>query len=434
MSQTTHAESAARGPNPPEIRMRLRYGVNEADSWWHFALGPQREHIWARLREMDTRIIRIFLFDKYAPDPVTEWSVFAAYVQAVLNVGATPMITFAKFPPPFDDPRALRRFAGRCADVVWNCIEQWGGEVVRDWYWCVWNEPNSPWVSGGLAFEQYRRIYEEAAQGILRWLAPYLEACKPLIGGPAVDGFQPFWMDWIWRFVNEIDNSLIGFASWHRYGDWREHGKWGAPQDEATYRALLMARTREYESRAQAIARLLKGREILNVCGQFNAHSHHEAHVSGPYNQSLFGATYYASALLRLLKGGADVELLRTGTDNGGPYGILDSQGRPAPAFHAKKLCAQYLRYGDRLCFPSLALPDRLEVVFSSGEDGRQSLLLVHPVDEVETFPVPEGPNSPGHGLRLLKIDRGTAGEVVEGDFYGAVTFEGYGVAVVTSQ
>ena len=178
----TQAERAARGPRPAQSRMQLRYGVNEADSWWHFALGSQRERIWARLRELDTRIIRIFLFEQYAPDPVTEWELFASYVQAVLNVGATPMVTFAKFHRPFDDPRAVHWFAERCADVVWSCIEQWGGEVVRDWYWCVWNKPNNTWISGGLTFEQYRRIYEEVAEGILRWLAPCLAGCRLPLG------------------------------------------------------------------------------------------------------------------------------------------------------------------------------------------------------------------------------------------------------------
>src|SRR5216683_2900467 len=81
-----------------ETRMRLQYGVNEADSWWHFALGPGRERIWARLRQLRPRFVRIFLFDKHAPDPVREWKTFEAYVQAVLNLGAIPMITFAKFP------------------------------------------------------------------------------------------------------------------------------------------------------------------------------------------------------------------------------------------------------------------------------------------------------------------------------------------------
>ncbi len=37
--------------------MRLQYGVNESDSWWHFALGPNRERLWAKLRELDVRII-----------------------------------------------------------------------------------------------------------------------------------------------------------------------------------------------------------------------------------------------------------------------------------------------------------------------------------------------------------------------------------------
>src|SRR2546422_241517 len=121
------------GAASAERRMQLRYGVNEADSWWYFARGPPRERIWTRLREMDTRIIRIFLFDKYAPDPVTDWEDFTAYVEAVLNVGAVPMVTFAKSPRPTDDPRGLRWFATRCADVVWNCLEQWGPERVRDW-------------------------------------------------------------------------------------------------------------------------------------------------------------------------------------------------------------------------------------------------------------------------------------------------------------
>src|SRR5206468_567552 len=127
------AQSTTAAPRPAETRMRMRYGVNQADQCWDFALGAERESIQQQLREIDTRLIRLFLFDKGAPDPVKEWRGFAAYVQAVLNVGATPMITFAKFRRPVDDPRAIRWFANQCADVVWNCMEQWGPEVVRQW-------------------------------------------------------------------------------------------------------------------------------------------------------------------------------------------------------------------------------------------------------------------------------------------------------------
>ena len=431
----TELEITAHGANPTETRMRLRYGVNETDCWWDFALGPQREQIWARLRDIDSRIIGIFLFDKGAPDPVAEWGLFASSVQAVLNVGARPMITFAKFRRPFDDPRAVRWFANQCADVVWGCIEQWGGEVVRDWYWCVWNEPNSAWIGGGLSFEQYRCIYEEGAQGVLRWLAPYLGGRKPLIGGPAVEGFLPFWIDWYWRFVHEIDNSLIGFVNWHRYGDWREPGEWVAPCDEATYRALLMSQTPDYEARARAVGQLLKGRGILNICGELNAHSHHEPHVRARFNQTIFGAAFYISALLHLMRGGADAEMFWTGTDNAFGYGMLDKNATPMPVFRAKRLCAQYVRYGDWISFPILPddVREKLEVGIARGEDGRLSALIVHLQDEPATYKVANLHGALSHCGTLLKLDRGADHQILDAPFDGTVSFQGYGVAVVTN-
>ena len=245
--------------------MRLRYGLNETVNWRQFSAGPHREEVWARFRELDTQVVRLLAFEKGAPDPVEEWGPFAACVEAVRGAGAVPMVTFSKFGPPYDDPAAVRDFAGRCAEVVARCVRQWGGAAVRDWYWGVWQHPNSEWVSAGLSFDHYRRIYEETARAVLGHLSPYLEGRRPLIGGPAADGFQPFWADWVWRFVNEIDNDLIGFASWHQFGDWREVGAWGAPADEAVFRALLLARVSEYESRARAVARMLRGRGVLNV-------------------------------------------------------------------------------------------------------------------------------------------------------------------------
>jgi len=431
----TEAKTVMLGSDPTEIPMQLRYGVNQADECWDFALGPQRERIWDRLREIDTHIIRLFLFDKMAPDPVKEWPVFASYVQAVLNVGATPMITFAKLRRPLDDPRAVRWFAERCADVVWSCIEQWGGEVVRDWYWCVWNEPNNAWISGEVSFEQYHHIYEEVAERVLRWLAPYLGERKPLIGGPAIEGFQPFWWDWAWRFVNEIDNSLIGFLDWHRYADWREHGENGAPSDAATHRGLMMSVAPDYEDRARSIARLLNGRDILNICGELNTHSHYTEPVRARFNYSIFGAAFYIAALLHLMRGGADVEMFWTGTENTGGYGMMDKHGEARPVFHAKRLCAQYIRYGDWISFPISEDSNRpgVDVVVARGEDERQSALLVHLADGPATYSVAElDPRLADCGI-LLKIDQETGNRVVQGCCNDTVAFDGYGVAVVTN-
>jgi len=421
-------------PEPVETHMGLLYGVNETDSWWHFALGPQRERIWARLREMDTRIIRIFLFDKNAPDPVRDWHLFVSYIQAVLNVGAIPMVTFAKFPRPVDDPRAVRWFTNRCADIVWSCIEQWGGEVVGDWYWCVWNEPNNTWISGGLAFEQYRCIYEEVAQAILRWLSPFLGERKLELGGPSVEGFDPFWMDWVWRFVNEIDPTFIGFVNWHFYGDWRDHGEKGAPKDESVHRDLIMSQTQEYESRARAVAHLMGKNKILNVCGEWNAHSHYLPHVRARFNQSIFGAAYGASALLHLMRGGADAEMLWTGTDDACGYGVIDKDARPTPLFYAKALCAHYIRFGDWISFPVAdGINPNLDAVVASGKDGRQSAVLVHLKNDTATYMVSEVTGGAGAYNRLLKIDAGAGNQVMEMSYNGTVSFDGYGVAVATN-
>jgi hypothetical protein len=344
------------------------------------------------------------------------------------------MITFAKFHRPFDDPRALHWFGNRCGDVVWNCIEQWGADAVRDWYWCVWNEPNSDWIGGGLSFESYRRIYEEVAHAVLRWLRPHLRGRRPLIGGPAVEGFQPFWMDWIWRFVNEIDNSLIGFVDWHCYGDWREHGERGAPLDGATHRALMMSQTPDYEARCRAIGRLLKGRDILNICGELNTHSHYWTEVRERFNYTVFSAAFYTSAMLYLMRGGAHAEMFWTGTEDRGGYGMLNKFGDPRPVFHAKRLCAQYIRHGDWISFPPLGT-DRptVDVVSARDDDGRESALIVHLLERPATYAMSDVvPDLPAY-RRLLRIDQGTGEAVVESDFDGRVTFDGYGVAVVTT-
>ncbi|HET8579473.1 MAG TPA: hypothetical protein VFL31_00595, partial [Nitrospiraceae bacterium] len=243
------------------------------------------------------------------------------------------------------------------------------------------------------------------------------------------------WLDWYWRFIHEIDNSLIGFVNWHRYGEWRDFGEEGAPREDGTYRALIMSRTPDYEERARAVARLLDGRGMLNVCGEVNTHSHYDPGVRARFNQTIFGAAYYASALLHLIRGGADAELFWTGTDDAAGYGMLDPNGMPTPVFHAKRLCAQSLRYGDWVAFPVDGPGSHaLEVAVSRGEDGRRSAVLVHLRDEVATYEASGWAEELGDGLGVLKLDRGTGNRILTKPWEGRLTFDGYGVAVVTTE
>ena len=426
-------------------RMQLRYGFNEIYGWWHLSQGPHRDEIRRRLQLMGTQVVRVFVFDQPVPDPVKEWAAFASCLQAVLDAGAQPMVTFAKFHPPFDDPGSIKSFVARCAEVVWSCLEEWGGETVRDWYWCVWNEPNNRIVGGDLTFEQYRRVYEEVAAAVLDLLEPHLGGRKALIGGPAIDGtHRSYWMDWIARLVTEVDDRLVGFVSWHRYGDWRpavpsaslELEMWGSPDPPqgAAFESLLMAQTPSYEARARGVARLLKGRNILNFCGELNTISHHENYYALGLNQNTFGAAYYASALIHLLRGGAELEMRWTATAHDDAYGLITKTGAPMAAGLGKQLFAQHVRYGDWVRFPAYSVEQpEIDTVVAWNGSGRLSGVFVNTSAAPQVLKISDWDDGLEACGTVLRLDTGTGDQVKRSPFDGSVRLEGYGIAVVTN-
>src|SRR5262245_32411001 len=107
------------GTDVDVVESRLRYGACEVVNWHGFSQGAGREAIWAQHRLLGTEVIRIHAFERGIPDPIKEWPAFASYIQAVLNSGATPMVTFARAKPPFDSSHNRRWFANRCGEVVW---------------------------------------------------------------------------------------------------------------------------------------------------------------------------------------------------------------------------------------------------------------------------------------------------------------------------
>jgi hypothetical protein len=427
--------------------MQLRYGFNEIDGWWHFSQGPHGAEIRRRLRLMGTQVIRIFVFDQPVPDPVKEWPQFAAYVQGVLDSGAVPMVTFGKFAPPYDDAANIARFVARCTEVVWGCIEQWGGPAVKDWYWCVWNEPNNLIIGGDLKVAQYLRIYREVAGAVFQQLEPHLAGGKARIGGPAVDGtHRGYWMDWVARLMHEVEDPLVGFLAWHRYGDWRPAvpsgtldgvDMWSSPEPPTgkVYEALLMAQTPTYEARALGVKRLIGSRDILNVCGELNVISHHEQYYTLGLNQNEFGAAFYVSALIHLLRGGADLEMRWTATAHEhDAYGLIYQDGVPTPVCLAKQLFAQHVRYGDWMRFPAYRddTPD-VEAVVAWGDGSRRSGVFVNTSAEPRTIAVADWDRQLEAADTVLRIDAGTGGRVVRERMNGLLRLNGYGVAVATN-
>jgi hypothetical protein len=430
-------------------RMQLRYGFNEIYGWWNLSQGPAHKKIQRRLRLMGTSVIRVFAFDQPVPHPVKEWDQFAAYLQGVLDAGAKPMVTFAKFHPPYDDPKNIRNFTARCAEIVWSCIERWGGDEVKDWYWCIWNEPNNLLVGGDLTFDQYREIYNDVATEVLRQLTPFLGGRKAMIGGPAIDStHRLYWMDWIARLITEVDDSKIGFVSWHRYGDWRPAvpseslnlEMWGSPDapNGEVFQALLMAQVPSYGAHARGIARLLKGRNILNVCGELNTMSHHEQYYTLGLNQNAFGGAYYISALIHLLRGGADLEMRWTATghdDRTDAYGLMTMHGDPTPAGLAKQLFAQHVRFGDWIRFPNLRLdaPD-IDAVIAWNDEGRLGGVFVNTSPEPCEVVVADWDSGLGGCSEVFRVDASTGNSFARERFSGTIRLERYGVAAVTNK
>src|SRR5262249_1019704 len=168
--------------------------------------------------------------------------------------------------------------------------------------------------------------------------------------------------------------------------------------------------------------------------GGGTARPHSRPAVRARFNQSLFGAAFGAAVLLQLMRAGVDAEMLWTGTDVDCGYGVLDGQARPTPLYYAKKLCAHHVRTGDCVQFPTGADGRTdLDAGVARGDGGRHSALLVHLRQGKADYEAAELDCRMSACPRLLKIDAGTGGQVVEAPCEGRVTFEGYGVAVLTN-
>ena len=432
----TAAESASLGNLPPVgapergVVMHLRYGLNIGDQWRDLAFGIAREELLARIRDAGTALVRVFLGPGGKPSD-DHWKEWAAFLDAIQRAAATPMIAFS-CPSPWNDAGAVRKFSKECGEFADRSVERWGPEAVASWFWSIGDEPNSPWTNGGLTFEGYRDIYEAAAQAI-RQRVPSLEQ-RPRIGGPCVDGFQLFWFDWIWRFAEEVDDSLIGFAAWNWYSDWREPGAWSAPSDHSLFERLLLSRTTEYWSRSEAVRVLLEGRGIRNICCELNAHPHPDPAISSRFNQGAFGAAYYGSALIELMRGGADGEFLWAGACDYGPCGALNAAGGATPAYEAKKLIARNVQFGDRITFPlDEDSEPELDAVAACGETDRKVAVLVHRGRGARKFELDRWPELAGLS-RVSSVSGSSGGPVRSEALQNVLTFDGYGVALLHNQ
>ena len=407
------------------IRSNLKYGFNETDNWWYFSQGKESENIREKLSTINLSYIRVFVFDKGTPDPVSNWINFKTYIDSVLILKAKPMITFALYNFPYSDKNSIQSFSNRCSDVVWGCIEQWGEEEVSSWFWGIWNEPNNKKIGGGLTFNQYKRIYINTAKGILKYLQPIIGNNKPRIGGPAIDTFDNNWYKWIESFINEIDHNLIGFVSWHKYGDWRDLGKWNASNEIDDYINHIFEVSKEYELWSSKINSLIKDKNIMNVCGEINVNSDHNPDVSRKFNQTSIASTFYTSVLLHLIKGNADIAMWWTASDKDGPYGMIDCKGNVSPVYHAKKFISNYFKCESEIDF--LEIHDN-KLLIALNEN---AAIVINYENKYKEIDLNEYEIKNNLFKKILIIDSTTTKGFKFKNFKNKIIFKGHGTALI---
>ena len=203
-------------------RMQLRYGFNEVYGWWHFPRAsiasdpppaPSDGHAGRpplRVRPACAR-------------SGSRTGTCSRPVQAVLDAGATPMLTFAKFPPPYDEPRTIRHFVCRAAPRSSGAASSSGAGKGRR---------TGTGASGTSPTIRRRRRPELPAvpshlRGGCRDIVLPAGAVPRWAGGPAIGGpamsvrIGPTGWTGLPGLVTDVDHRLVGFVSWHRYGDWR---------------------------------------------------------------------------------------------------------------------------------------------------------------------------------------------------------------------
>jgi xylan 1,4-beta-xylosidase len=110
--------------------------------------------------------------------------------------------------PNVAPPRDPRQWYQLIFQFVRHLVERYGIEVVADWYFEVWNEPNIDFWTGEPKEETYYALYDVTASA-LKDVSPRLR-----VGGPATA--QAAWVD---RFIRHCveKNVPVDFVSTHIY-------------------------------------------------------------------------------------------------------------------------------------------------------------------------------------------------------------------------
>lgn len=150
--------------------------------------------------------------------PTYDWTVFdEIYDFLVDSLGTIPVVELSAQPPDlassgeWSPPKDMEIWQDLIENVVAHCVERYGEEKVREWYWEVWNEWDYSgfWQNG--TQQQYYEMYKYSVMGATSALP------EVKIGGPSTTGsFQ----NRLGTFLDycSSNNLKVDFVSNHCYG------------------------------------------------------------------------------------------------------------------------------------------------------------------------------------------------------------------------
>ncbi len=238
-------------------------------------------------------------------------------------------------------PKDWNRWGDLVENFVRHCVKRYGNREVRQWYFEVWNEPETAFWKG--TAEEYLQLYEVSVQAVQR-VDRFLK-----VGGPAAAQFHTKTPpDYGFRNVPELlelckkKDLPLDFISVHPY----PHLTW-MPMDPDSSLKILIPEVRNTAKHLDWLNELIKSSHFPDVeihCTEWNT----SPSPRDVLHDTLFQTSFIIESHLRTI-GKTDSLSFWTITDHfeesrasplpfHGGFGLLNNQGIPKPSYHAYTL------------------------------------------------------------------------------------------------
>ncbi|WP_327204770.1 GH39 family glycosyl hydrolase [Paenibacillus sp. DMB20] len=162
--------------------------------------------------------------------PVYNWSYVDKLYDYLLQQGIRPFVELGFMPSllrrtnetvfwwkgGISPPKEQAKWDELVREFVRHCLNRYGREEVKHWYFEVWNEPDLSGVCWAGSKEEYFAFYESTAHAI-KSISPELR-----VGGPAL-GYGSLWNDtWTEEFLAYCGKHQVplDFFSFHVYSEY----------------------------------------------------------------------------------------------------------------------------------------------------------------------------------------------------------------------